>query len=342
MRTTDLTLDQIYQLAKNCLSKNGADTRNAELLATTISHAERDGSLSHGLFRLPAYVAGLRSGKIKGDAKPVAEQLSPALVRVDGDNGFAPHAHAVGLPKLIEAARQCGVGLLAIHRTHHMAALWPEVEALAEAGLAGLACTNYMPSVAPSGATKAFFGTNPLAFAWPRPGKTPVVYDMATASMAMGEVQVAARDGHTVPLGTGMDSAGALTTNPAEIANGGVLLPFGGHKGSAIAMMVELLVAGLIGETFSDETKARDNGDGGPPQGGQFILALSPARIAGEGWEDHCDGFFERMLGLPGQGEGANLSGVRLPGARRHKNRLSDAPRAINSALIDKIRALME
>ena len=334
MTTTNLTLDEIHRLAFDCLKQNGADDTNAEFLATTISTTERDGSLSHGLFRLPAYVTALRSGKVKGDARPVAEAISPAVIRVDGDSGFTPHAHAVGIPKLIEAAKVAGVGVLAIHNTHHMAALWPEVEALAEAGLVGIACTNYMPAVAPAGATKAFFGTNPLAFAWPRPGKTPIVYDMATASMAMGEVQVAARDGHDVPLGTGMDANGALTTNPAEIANGGVLLPFGGHKGSAIAMMVELLTAGLIGETFSDETKARDNGDGGPPQGGQFILALSPARIAGEGWETHCDGFFERMTGLPGPG-------VRLPGARRHQNRLSTEPRAINTALVEKIRGLM-
>lgn len=334
MSTTDLTLDEIYKLAFDCLQQNGADALNAELLATTISTAERDGSLSHGLFRLPAYVAALRSGKVKGDARPVAEIVSPALIRVDGDNGYTPHAHAVGIPKLIEAAKATGVGILAIHKTHHMAALWPEVEALAEAGLVGIACTNYMPAVAPAGATKAFFGTNPLAFAWPRPGKSPIVYDMATASMAMGEVQVAARDGHDVPLGTGMNADGELTTNPSDIANGGVLLPFGGHKGSAIAMMVELLTAGLIGETFSDESKARDNGDGGPPQGGQFILALSPDRIAVDDWEVHCDAFFERMTGLPGPG-------VRLPGARRHQNRLSTAPRAINTALVEKIRSLM-
>ena len=334
MSTTDLSLDKIYNLAFDCLTQNGVDQINAELLANTISTAERDGSVSHGLFRLPAYVAGFRSGKIKGDARPVAEVLSPALIRVDGDSGVAPHAHAVGIPKLIEAAKTTGVGVLAIYRTHHMAALWPEVEALAEAGLVGISCTNYMPAVAPAGATKAFFGTNPLAFAWPRPGKTPIVYDMATASMAMGEVQVAARDGHDVPLGTGMNSAGELTTDPSEIVNGGVLLPFGGHKGSAIAMMVELLAAGLVGETFSDETKARDNGDGGPPQGGQFLLALSPAHIAGDDWEAHCDSFFERMTGLPGPG-------VRLPGARRHQNRQSDAPRAINTALVEKIRSLM-
>lgn len=332
MATTELSLDEIYTLAYDCLTGNGADHENATALATTIMTAERDGSVSHGLFRLPAYVASLRSGKVNGKARPRATSTTSALVKLHGDNGYAPMAHQVGIPLVIDAAQTSGVGLLAISHVHHMAALWPEVEALAEANLVGLACTAYMPMVAPAGATSALFGTNPIAFAWPRPGKSPVVYDMATASMAMGEVQVAAREGHDVPPGTGLDKDGAPTTNPAAIADGGVLLPFGGYKGSAIAMMVELLAAGLVGENFSYEAREGDNGDGGPPQGGQFILAMSPEVVAGPGWEDHCDAFFARLTGL---------EGVRLPGERRHKNRISDAPRAINTPLLEKIRGLM-
>jgi delta1-piperideine-2-carboxylate reductase len=111
-----------------------------------------------------------------------------------------------------------------------MAALWPELKLLLEAGLVGIACTSYKPAVAPAGATKPLYGTNPISFAWPRPGKTPVVYDMATASMAMGEVQIAKREGHKVPLGTGLTKEGKETTDPGEIADGGVILPFGGYK----------------------------------------------------------------------------------------------------------------
>lgn len=333
MATTPLTLQEIYDLAYNCLTQNGANNANATALATTIHNAERDGSHSHGLFRLPAYVTSLRSGKVKGDASPQATEVTPAIIRLHGDNGYAPMAHEVGLPLLADAASKLGVAVLSITHVHHMAALWPEVEYLADRGLVGLACTPYMPAVAPAGATKPLFGTNPLSFAWPRPSATPVVYDMATASMAMGEVQIAAREGHDVPMGTGLDSKGNMTTNPAEIADGGVLLPFGGYKGSAIAMMVELLAAGLVGENFSFEAKENDNGDGGPPQGGQFILAMSPAIIAADNWEDHCEGFFTKLTGL---------EGVRLPGERRHKNRLSDAPRNINTPLVEKIRSLMD
>lgn len=333
MTTTPLTLEEIYALAHDCLSQNGADAANANALATTIHNAERDGSHSHGLFRLPAYVTSLRSGKVKGNAKPSVTEVTPAVIRLHGDNCYAPLAHEVGLPVLAEAAAKTGVAVLSMTHVHHMAALWPEVEFLAEHGLVGMACTPYMPSVAPAGATKPLFGTNPLSFAWPRPNKTPVVFDMATAAMAMGEVQIAARDGHDVPLGTGLNAEGELTTDPSQIANGGVLLPFGGYKGSAIAMMVELLAAGLVGENFSYEAKEGDNGDGGPPQGGQFILAMSPQVISSsDDWEAHCEGFFKKLTGL---------EGVRLPGERRHKNRLSDAPRQINTALVEKIRSLM-
>ncbi len=326
-----MTLEQIHALAHACLTDNGCDQHNAEAVATTVTHAERDGSLSHGLFRIPGYVAALRSGKVNGAATPRAESLSESLIRVDGDNGFAPNALRYGIPLLADAAAQTGVAVLAMVRIHHFAALWHETEALAERGLAALACTAYMPAVAPAGADTALFGTNPISFAWPRPGDTPVVYDMATASMAMGEVQIAARDGRSVPAGTGLAKDGAPTTDPAKIADGGVLLPFGGHKGSAISLMIELLAAALLGERFSFEAREADNRDGGPPRGGEFLLALSPQRIAGPGWEQHAAEFFARITELPG---------ARLPGQRRHTNRNDSTPRKVNAALVAKIRNL--
>ena len=331
MSQTALSLDEIYKLAKKTLLFNGCDEINAEAVAKTVSNAERDGSISHGLFRIPGYVAALKSNKAKGNANPTIQTLTQNAIRVDGDYGFAPIAIQVGIPALIEITNKHGIGVLTITNTHHFAALWHETEALAENNLIGIACTAYMPSVAPIGATKPLFGTNPISFAWPRKNKTPVVYDMATASMAMGEVQVAARDGHKVPMGTGLNKDGEKTDDPSAIANGGVLLPFGGHKGSAIAMMVELLAAGLVGDMFSFEAKAADNKDGGPARGGEFIMALSPQLIAGEGWNEHAEKFFAQM---------ESLEGVRLPGQRRHNNRKDTGPRNINTELVNKIKSL--
>ena len=331
MATVSLKLDEIFDLAKKTLLANGCDDETASVLADLIKKAERDGSLSHGLFRLPAYVSGLKSGKINGKARPEVKKISPSVIKVLGNNCLAPMVLNKGLPELIKTAKENGVAVLAINNSHHMAAMWPETEAVAEEGLVAFACTSYKPAVAPAGAIKPLFGTNPISFAWPRPGKTPVVFDMATASMAMGEVQVAKREGHKVPLGTGLTKDGKDTTDPGEIADGGVLLPFGGYKGSGIAMMVELLAGALVGDNFSFETAAKDNNDGGPPSGGEFILAISPEKISGSGWDRHADEFFNKMK---------SFEGVRLPGERRHKNRLDKGPRNINKELVDKIKSL--
>ena len=331
MNTVSLSLDEIYELAKKTLLANGCDEENANILSETIMKAERDGSLSHGLFRLPAYVAGLKSKKINGKARPEIKKISPSVIKVLGNHALAPMVLKIGIPELIKAAKETGVAILAITNSHHMAAMWPETEAIAEEGLVAFACTSYKPMVAPAGAKKALFGTNPISFAWPRPDKTPVVYDMATASMAMGEVQVAAREGHKVPIGTGLNKDGKETTDPNEISKGGVILPFGGYKGSGIAMMVELLAGALLGEAFSYETAAKDSNDGGPPAGGEFILAMSPDKISGGDWNKHSDEFFNKMK---------SMDGVRLPGERRHKNRLDKGPRNINEELVTKIKSL--
>jgi delta1-piperideine-2-carboxylate reductase len=331
MATVSLSLNEIHELAKKTLLTNGCDDETACILADLIMKAERDGSLSHGLFRLPAYVSGLKSGKINGKARPEVKKISPSVIKVLGNNCLAPIVQKKSIPELVKVARENGVAVLAITNSHHMAAMWPETEMIAEQGLVGFACTSYKPAVAPAGAIKPLFGTNPISFAWPRPGKTPVVFDMATASMAMGEVQVAKREGHKVPLGTGLTKEGKETTDPGEIADGGVLLPFGGYKGSVISMMVELLAGALVGDNFSFETAAKDNNDGGPPSGGEFILAISPEKISSSGWNKHADEFFDKMK---------SMEGVRLPGERRHKNRLDKGPRKINEELVNKIKSL--
>ena len=331
MATVPLSLEDIYNLANKTLLANGCDEETSNILSDLIMKAERDGSLSHGLFRLPAYVAGLKSGKINGKNRPKVSKITPSVVKVDGNNCLAPMVLNKSLPELIKAAQENGVAVLSITNSHHMAAMWPETEAIAEEGLVAFACTSYKPAVAPAGSIKPLFGTNPISFAWPRKNKPPVVYDMATASMAMGEVQVAKREGHKVPLGTGLTKEGKDTTDPAEIADGGVLLPFGGYKGSGIAMMVELLAGALVGDNFSYETAEKDNNDGGPPSGGEFILAISPEKLSNSDWDTHSSKFFEKMK---------SMGDVRLPGERRHKNRLDKGPRHINEDLVKKIKSL--
>ena len=122
---------------------------------------------------------------------------------------------------------------------------------------------------------------------------------MATATMAKGEVMIAARDGHMLPDGVGLGENGQPSNDPKDILKG-VLLPFGGYKGSAISLMVELFAAGLTGDAFSYEAQEIDNNDGGPPKGGEFIMAMNPEIIAEPNWEEHCDNLFQKLSAIKG------------------------------------------
>ena len=326
-----MKLSEIKELVTNVFLKQGCDLVNAEALSKTITMAEEDGSSSHGLFRVPGYVASLQSGKVNGKASPIVSKTTPVILKCNADNGFVSNAHEISLPALVKAAKTNGIAALSITGCYHFAALWPETEYLAKNGMVGIACTAFKPSVAPAGAKEAFFGTNPLSMAWPNKDGNPVVFDMATATMAKGEVMIAARDGHDLPDGVGLDANGQPSNDPKEILKG-VLLPFGGYKGSAISMMVELLAAGLTGDVFSYEAQENDNNDGGPPKGGEFIIALNPDVVAGQNWEQHCNEFFKKM---------SSIEGVRLPGSRRHKNRLGDDIRSVNLELLSKIRSYL-
>lgn len=312
MTKVRLSLEEVRDIAYRALSNAGCDDVNAAAVADTMTVAERDLCHSHGLFRLPGYVASLKSGKVNGKARPTARSIAPAVVRVDGDRGYAPLALKVGREPLAEAARQNGIAALAITRTHHFAALWIETSALAEMGLCAFAFTSYAPFVAPAGGKKPFFGTNPMSFAWPRKDKPPMVFDQASSMMARGEIQIAARDGHEVPPGAGIDPEGNPTTDPNEILKG-AQLAFGGYKGASIALMIDLLAGPLIGEVTSYEAGEQDNKDGGPPTGGEFMMALDPKRFGDpDNALDHAERLFARML---------EQEGTRLPGDRRYANR---------------------
>ncbi|MEM9760973.1 MAG: Ldh family oxidoreductase [Pseudomonadota bacterium] len=331
--TETIDQDALWRLVAAALTAHGASAAQAHAVATTVTSAERDGSHSHGIFRVAGYVASLKSGKVDGKAVPKVSHPAPAAVVVDAGNGFAPMALAVGTPQLVKTARIAGVAVLAVRRVFHFAALWHEVEAIADESLIAIACTAATPMVAPAGGGRAFFGTNPLAYAVPRAEGPPLVVDQASAAMARGDIMMAAEAGRSVPAGVGLDAAGRPSTDPAAIL-AGAQLPFGGYKGSAIALLVEMLAGAAIGECFSDEAGARDNGDGGPPVGGEFLLAIDPEALgAGEDWRARVGDYLDRLLAI---------EGTRLPGARRHANRamIGDGPLTVDAARLAVLRRL--
>ncbi len=312
MSKVKLSLEEAHDLALRCLLSNGCDERNAKAAADRMIQAERDICPSHGLFRLPWYASGVKSGRANGKAKPSVEQLAPAVIRVDGDAGFAPIAQEAAHRPLADSARQNGIAAAGIVNMFHIAAMWPEVERLADEGLCGIAVTASYPYVAPAGGIKPLFGTNPMGFAWPRKNAPPLVFDQASSAMARGEIQIAARDGHSVPATAGIGPDGEETTDPNDVLKG-AQLGFGGYKGASLALMIELLAGPLIGEFLSIEAAEDDAGKGGPPKGGELIIALDPARFGDAGgFMAHGEKLFQALL---------EQEGARLPGARRFQNR---------------------
>ena len=327
-----MSLEEAHALATKCLLHNGCDEANARAVADRMVQAEADLCHSHGLFRLPWYADAVKSGRANGKANPRIEQLAPAVIRVDGDGGFAPLGQAIAHQPLVDCARENGIAALAFVNMFHIAAMWPEVEKLALDGLCAFSFTPSYPYVAPAGGTKPVFGTNPMGFAWPRPDAPPMVFDQSAATMARGEIQIAARDGHSVPDNVGIGPDGEATTDPNVVLEG-AQLGFGGYKGASLAMMVELLAGAMIGDFLSIESIQDDAGKGGPPKGGELILALDPARFGDPGgFLAHGEKLFEAILAQ---------EGTRLPGARRFENREKtaesgiDIPQSLHESILD-------
>lgn len=308
-----LTLDAVRTLARRVLRRAGLAEAHANAVAETIVAGERDGCASHGVYRLLVATRSIGAGVVSPDGDPVLEDSTPGIIRVDGRGGFAQLAFDLARPVLVKRARHHGIAALAITNVVHFAALWPEVEALAGDGLVALAMTPSHAWVAPAGGTKPVFGTNPIAFGWPRPGRTPFVFDFATSAVARGEIELHRRAGKAVPDDWGYDADGRATTDAAAVLDG-AMRTFGGHKGSALAAMVELMAGPLIGEMTSAESIAKDAGRGGSPIGGELIIAIDPAGFLGGDVDRHlarAEAMFDAIT----------AQGARLPSDRRYAAR---------------------
>jgi len=310
-----VSLEDVHRMSTDALLGQGFSSQQATAIANTITSAERDECYSHGLFRIPFYVKVKANPDTNVEAVPELHATSSSIVHVDARNGFCPLALETGLPALVEKTKERGIAALAIHNVYNIAALWPEVESLAQQDLVAFAFTGASAFVAPHGGTKPLFGTNPMAFSWPRSNQPPLVFDQASSVSARGEIQLHALRGESLPSGWAIDKDGQPTTDPAA-ALAGAQLPFGGYKGSSIALMVELLAGALIGDLFSYESKEKDKLKVGAPYGGEFLMAIDPAHCQLNGDKAsaiaRAEQLFERVLAQ---------EGTRLPSMRRYAAR---------------------
>lgn len=334
--TVTITLDELRTLGIDVLEKNGFSKDHAKSINDSIWACQRDECHSHGAYRLISCVNTIRAGKISPDAEPEISDRAPGIVRIDAKGAYSLLSFAKGRPLLVEKARKNGIAALAINNCHHFSALWPEVEALTTDGLAAIALTNGMSTVAPAGGTKPLFGTNPFAFGWPRPNGNPYVFDFATSVVARGEVELHERAGQSIPEGWAIDADGNSTTDPSEALKG-ALLTFGSYKGSAISTMIELLCAGVIGDFLSSEARDFDPKGSVTPRGGELVIAFDPVAFLGADAAHHAQRA-ERIFNE------ITEQGARLPSQRRYEARarnLASGSVTLPRKLYEDIRALL-
>lgn len=330
-----LSVDEVFDLSLRVLEGAGLGRPHAEAVARTVAASQRDECHSHGLHRLPGCVMTVTADKLVRDAEPKVMDAAPALVRVDAGYGYSLLAFERGLPLLAEKARQGGVAAMAISNCFHFSALWPEVEALTDQGLAGLVMTPSHAWVAPVGGRKGLLGTNPIAFGWPRPGSHPYVFDFATSAVARSDLALHKAAGKAIPEGWGVDSDGNPTTDAATALEG-AMLTFGGHKGSALSTMVELMAGALIGERTSVDSMAFDEGLKLAPCHGELVLAFDPVVMSGG---DPTEGIARAEALFAGFA----AQGARLPSERRYAARARSLAEGVSIArsLHERILALL-
>jgi (2R)-3-sulfolactate dehydrogenase (NADP+) len=303
--TERLSLEDAEALLRRALLSVGVPEGSAASVAHALVSAEAEGQVGHGFSRLADYAGQVRSGKIVADAEPQAELVTPTCLRVDAGHGFAFPALDVAVREGCAVADRMGTAVMLVTRSHHCGALSLQVEKIARRGLIGLMVANSPPAIAPWGSNVPVFGTNPIAFAVPRMAQAPLVIDLSLSVVARGKIMNAKKLGKPIPEGWALDRDGNPTVDP-DAALAGSMVPIGGAKGTALALMVEILAATLTAANPSSDVSSFFTADGPPPGTGQFLMAIRP---------HDRDAFAQRLEAL--LGHIAGLEGARLPGARR-------------------------
>ena len=325
-------VDELTQLAARALKRAGASKAAAQATAQALVAAEAEGLSGHGLSRVALYAQHLRQGRVDGKAKPRFIRKQRATCLVDAAGGLAFPACALAVKEAIRRAQRYGIAFAGVTNSHHFGAAAYHLAPMARAGLIGVAFTNSPSAINAWGGKKALYGTNPIAAVFPRRGADPVVVDLSLTEVVRGKIMLYAKEGKPIPLGWAVDKDGHPTTDP-KAALTGSLAAIGGAKGTALALMVEVLTVALTGAAFSFENDSYFE-PGNKPRIGHAIIALDPGALAG------ADAYFSRLEVLISRM--LSEAGVRLPGARRQQ--AAAGARAdgieITDALLAELRAL--
>jgi (2R)-3-sulfolactate dehydrogenase (NADP+) len=299
---------ELETLVARVFQQAGASTALAASTAKALVYAESRGLPSHGLSRVAQYSTHLKNGRAEPTVAPVIKQQKAAAVLVDAGESLAYLACDMAIKEAITRAKSAGSCIAAVTNSHHFGMAAFHLEAVAAAGMVGLAFSNSPAAMAAWGGKRPLFGTNPIGAAFPRKNGAPLMIDLSLSEVARGKIMVAAKKGDAIPLGWALDRDGKPTTD-AKAALEGMMMPAGGVKGAMLALVVELLCVALSGAAFGFEADSFFVDAGNRPRLGQAFWVIDPAALAGS------ETYFARLEALIAAM--AEDETVRLPGARR-------------------------
>ncbi len=274
--------ERVRDWAVQCLAASGLTHDDATVLASSLVQTSLWGIDSHGVALLPHYFERFTNGTIRPQPRLAIHRTGPATALVEADQGHGIVVAHRAMDEAVRIAREQGVGAVGVRNASHCGAIGLYTRAAARAGCIGFAVTHADSVAVPHGGRRAFQGTNPISFAFPREGHEPVCLDMATTSIPFNRVRNARREGHPLPPDTAMDADGGWTTD----ANAAVAVtPLGGrdygHKGYALALVVDMLCGPLLGNPYGPHIPSMFHALDQPRRLGAFFIALDPERFAG-------------------------------------------------------------
>lgn len=310
----EIAIEKIRWLTTGLLELSGCEPDIARDVADHMIAADRHGYSSHGISLLPKYLDNIVLGDVTPNARPDLLTESAGLLRFHARNGFGQHATRVAMSAAIGKARSEGYCLMTLCHAHHLGRLGHYGQMATDAGLSLFAVSNVTgrPAlVAPWGGAEARLTTNPFCFAWPvDAGHPAVLVDFATSSMALNKARILAQQGQRVAPGQVIDAGGNPSDDPAVLFadSGGALLPFGGHKGFGLALMIELMAGVLSG----GDTIAQDHSANGSAHNHLFALLVDPGRFCGKAQsQEKVSGFIDYLLKTKPQ---PGLDNIMYPG----------------------------
>jgi LDH2 family malate/lactate/ureidoglycolate dehydrogenase len=292
-----VSASEARSFVERVLVGNEVSQSNAAIVAKYLVEADLRGVDTHGMNRIPSYVARIREGVLDPKVSPTLQQITPAVAQVDGHNGFGFLAAHKGMAAAIEMANNLGIGLVSIkHSNHFGMSAWVVQQAL-DAGMMSLVFTNSSPALPVWGGKSKLMGVSPIACGAPA-GKNgrPFIMDMAPSVAARGKIYKALRRGEKIPEDWALDKDGKRTDEPAKALEG-VMLPMGGPKGSAIAIMMDVFSGVLSGSAFAGHvTNPYDPSR--PADVGHFLVAIKPDLfMTSDEFRTRMDYLYQRVVG---------------------------------------------